>query len=1103
MKNVFFFILFTFYLNFTGFAKENPRFQFIKNNGQWENIVNYKCDVPGGSIHFADNQIAYTFYSQKDLEHIHDLKHEEKDVTNEKINCHAYKINFLGANKNPKTNGREKLPNYNNYFIGNDKNKWQGNVPLFSEISYQNLYNGIELKIYNSTSNLKYDFVVAKNANPNVIQMKYDGVLPLINSEGALLIKTSLNEIIENRPYCYQIIDGKKVEVASKYKLVNNVLSYEFPEGYNKNEVLIIDPSLVFSTYSGSTAMTFGWSACYDLNGNFYSGGECFGVGWPVTVGVFQTTFGGSIDASVNVYNTTGSALIYSTYLGGSSSDFPNSMICNTNNELILCGQTSSANFPTLAGAVQTVNAGGQDLYITHFNSTGTALIGSTYIGGSATDGVSNHEVNICNNGDIIVASITNSSNFPTTAGAFQTTFSGISDGIFLRINSTCTSLLFSSLLGGNSTDQVYSIKEKNNGNLIVCGSTSSSNFPTTAGAFHTASLGSQDGFVSIFNSSGSTLLNSTYIGTAGFDYAYRVQIDQNNGNIYICGSGATYPISPSVYNQPSGTIFVEILNPTLSSSILSTRFGDGSPTAFLLDVCGNVYVSTQGTGGPLTANAYQVGGGFWIGVMQPMFSGLLYGTDIGQAGDHIDGGSSRFDPQGIIYQSICTISTGVYSSVGSWSPVKQSGSWDVASVKFLFGYTSATSLFDILPNDSICLGDTVNFLDMSSSASLWDWDFGDGNTSSLQNPSHFYALPGQYTVRLIASNISALCNSADTSYKTINVFEIENPIINLKDTTVCGLGNSLQLQSNISNWQPSMTIDWQPSAGIISGSNTMNPTVNPNVSTTYTITVSNSIANLNCDKSVSKTISILVVDTNTFSLTPPNDAFCPGDSIFLQASGGVIYEWSPNTGITNNTQSTVTLKPNMSTTYSIKIIDKDGCFGIRTCNVTVHPEAVAEAGENQIIKYGESIELNASGGNIYTWTNDPTLSNLTIQNPVATPLTHTTYYVKVDNEFGCGSNDSVTIFVTNAMIPNAFTPNGDGKNDIFKFIVTNEYVTLENLSIYNRFGEKVFETNTPDYGWNGTYKGKNSDVGTYFYLLNYKIGKRKFTEKGDITLVR
>lgn len=1102
-------------------AKDNE-LSFIKNVNQWESPINYKADIPGGALFLTPTKMVYSFYKSADLERIHELKHKNKNVNQELVSFHAYDVNFVGANSNPTISALKQQTTYHNYFLGNDNQKWASHVPLFGNIQYTNIYNGINLSVYSKEQSIKYDFIVSPNANPYDIRLNFNGVKPQLKPNGDLFIKTSVNEITELAPYAYQTIQGKEVGVPCKFQLKNNELTYEFPNGYDKNYTLTIDPILVFSTYSGSTATTYGFSATYDALGSLYAGGECFSVGWPSTVGAFQLSYGGGVDAGLNKYTPNGSTLIYSTYYGGSASDLPNNLVVNSNNELIVCGSTSSSNLPVTAGCYDNTLGGSSDIYVAHFNNTGTALIGATYVGGSGIDGQNSFalspnygdanrgEVYVDANQDILCAVSTQSNNFPTTAGCFQNTFGGAQDGCIFKLNPTCTNLIYSTYLGGADNDACFAISVNSTNKIVVTGGTMSTNFPTTAGSLHPTNQGGTDGFAAILNNTMSTLDFSTYLGTAAFDHGFKLQLDGND-NVYICGqSDGAYPITPGMYTNANGGIFIDILNPTLSASLGSTIIGQAAgnlvPTAFLYDNCGNIYFSgfQAQPGLPLTANAHQTTpGGFWLCVLANTMTQLMYATYMGASGDHVDGGTSRFDPAGIIYQSVCTASANQYNSAGSWSPTNQAASWDVASFKFDFEATGVNANCILTPNtDSACTPASITFINNTTNATNYIWDFGDGSpTSTAVNPTHIYTSPGTFTVQLIAYNPNA-CVTSDTSYVDVHIFQIATPIILANDTTFCDPNALLILDASILNANNNMNISWQPSNGIISGGNTLNPLINPAVSMSYTIIVTDSVSPI-CKEVAQATINVTFGDTTKFKVHPIDTTVCEGERVYIVAEGGNKYTWSPNANIVDIHAPTAEIFVYNPITYSVLIEDAFGCKATRYTNLNVFPKTQVDAGQDEIIRYNETIQLNASGVNTYNWQNDPTLSALNIANPTGQPTAQTIYYVTGVDINGCLSKDSVTIYVTNGIIPNAFTPNGDGINDEFKFKKANPLLAFKSLRIYNRWGQEVFYSTFDDIGWNGEYKGTKCEVGSYYYLVEYAIGQRSFTEKGDISLLR
>jgi gliding motility-associated-like protein len=370
---------------------------FIENKGQWNAEAKFKAEIPDGALFLTDKGFVFNYASREDLDkldghHDPDHKHSNKEASAEVVHLHAYKVNFTGANAGIKYAYEDKRYAYHNYFFGSDKSKWAGNVGLYGKVTQQNIYNGIDAKIYSKGNSLKYDFVVSPGADISQIKLSFDGVTPVLRTDGSLYIKTSVNEITELAPYTYQVIDGREITVKCNYKLDKGVLTFECPEGYDKSQALIIDPVLVFATYSGGTGAGNGYyaySTTYDDDGNMYASSGAYQFGWPTTVGAYQTVFNGaqnsglSREVGINKYNATGSTLIYSTYYGGNSNEFPHALKVNNNGELVLIGSTNSINLPVTAGSYDNSLGGGSDIFVAHFNSTGTGLIGATYLGGN------------------------------------------------------------------------------------------------------------------------------------------------------------------------------------------------------------------------------------------------------------------------------------------------------------------------------------------------------------------------------------------------------------------------------------------------------------------------------------------------------------------------------------------------------------------------------------------------------------------------------------------------------------------------------------------------------------------------------------------------
>ncbi len=1098
---------------------------FIENRRQFPDQVLYKAFVPGGALFLTGKGFTYTYYNPADLERIHDKRHEGGDISQEPVHCHAYEVRFLGADEAALSQPEIKKSYHHNYFLGNDASRWAGDVALYGKVTRKQVYKGIDAVVYSKGGAVKYDFMVAAGADASAIRLQFDGVTPRLQKNGSLLLQTSVNTVTEQAPYAYQVIGGREVKVPCRYKVNSgSVVSFDLPSGYNKRYPLVIDPVLVFSTFSGSTAMTYGFSATYDTLGNLYAGGECFDIGWPVTTGAYLATYGGGVDAGINKYSSNGSTLLYSTYYGGNGQDLPTNMIVNRQGELVLCGSTSSSNLPVPTGCYDnTYNGGSADIFVARFNATGSTLLAATYIGGSGTEGqntgslspnygdASRGEVLTDSTGNIYIALSSASANFPVTASAYQGTIGGAQDGVICKFNAGLSSLLYSTFLGGSSDDACFSIVLNSAGEVVVCGGTLSSNFPTTSGSLHpTFQGGTTDGFVSILNLS-SGLVHSSFLGTNLYDHAFKVQIDPAN-DIYVCGQTAgNYPVSSGVYAITGGDIFIDKLAPDLGSSLLSTRLGNTSgtrfvPTAFLHDNCGNTYLCgfRAGNALPVTANAFQSlpVNGFWLGALSPGFTSLLYGTYIGTNGDHVDGGSSRFDPKGIIYHSVCTNSFSFPTTTGSWAPVKLNNTYDIASFKFNTDVSAIDAAFDLANNasDTGCAPYTLQFENLSTGSSSYLWDFGDGTAgSTLVEPTHTFEA-GAHLVKLVAYAPLG-CALSDTAQMLIYVKPGNKPRLDLKDTFIC-VADPLQLTAQVSNVSTAMGFHWEPVSAILSNPNMASVSVNPAASNVFTVYISNA-ATGECVDTAMGTVHIRVHDNTGMYALPTDTTICPGDTVLMRAYGGWRYTWSPAITIGDIHNAFTLAWPTVDRQYKVLIEGDSGCQIERAVNIKLVPPMQLDAGLDQDIKYGESTTIQASSNYPVSWTPASEVHPANGINPVVSPAHTTTYYITATTPEGCILSDSVTIHVTNAMLPNAFTPNGDGVNDFFQLLPFDERVKLREMSVYNRFGQRVFTTRNITDQWDGTYNGKPADLDTYFYYVEYKIGEKTYKLKGDVTLLR
>lgn len=1050
-------------------ASVNTDIEFVENLGQWDEIAKYKANVPNGAVFVTDAGFIYNFYSKEDMKRIRDIicNHDGKPVDEAalnsiKINHHAYKVNFIGANTNITYTSKNKQRHYSNYFLGNDQSKWKGNVGHYKGVQQANIYNGIDVELYSVNNNsIKYDLVVAPGANPAQIKFSYEGVSPILKEDGSLLVKTTVNEIIEQAPYTYQIINNDTVVVPTRYTLTKNVLGFEFPNGYDRNYPLVIDPNLVFATYGGSTGQDlYAFATTYDSYGNLYAGMWSYGAGLPVTTGAFQTTHaGGTNDVAINKFNALGTQLMYSTYLGGSGGDAPHAMRVNSLGELVVMGTTQSINFPVSTGAFQATNAGGVDLFITHFNETGTQLIGSTYLGTSGSEPsmylstfvattttgggyqTGQHlnpalELNFDNLNNIWIVTNTNSTSWPVTANSAQPSNGGGVDGVINVFNPQLSQLVYGTFLGGAGDDILQAIEIDSDGNAWVAGYTSSANFPVTSSVIGGTLNGGSDGFVTKINSGTGAIMTSTYVGTTGNQAITHLQIDRS-GDIYVLGrTSVDYPATPGAYTMTGNNkIFIQKMSGDLGQILASNQVASNTSlfaSAFVVDICKNVYVCVMGGNHgdlPMTQDAYQTSpGNFWFGAFDGSLSTLIFGSKFGTTSDHPHNGINRLDPSGIVYHSVCS-ATNTWNSLTTPAnvvfPTKHpslSGQ-ETLAFKFNFDKAGVNSDFEldrsVNPSDSGCAPFTVKFNNGSSQAVQYEWDFGDGNTSTLPGPVHTFTNPGIYNVRLVARNDTS-CVTHDTAYLTISVFEVRQPQLVLNDTILCTLENAIDIGVDILNPSvafPGNIIQWTPTNGIIGPSDVTNITVNPTIATTYNVMVKDSVLNV-CSRTSTGSVTISVFP-RTLEILTNDTAICEGQTIDIKAVGspGYDYHWSPALGVSDTNALEPTITGIQSGIYTLTASNPNCSDTTAMISIDVQKYPLVDIGAPSEICEYDTVELTSlvtpfRNDYNYAWTASSTLFNTTGASSGFIADTSTWAKLVVTSPAGCSGSDSVFVTV-------------------------------------------------------------------------------------------
>lgn len=1049
---------------------QHSHVEFKENKGQWQNHVLFKAKLPAGEIYLEQNKLTYQFYNEKDIVRIGDLHHgwiKNPQAADSIINLHAFEVQFLNA-LTPKTHAQQPCSDYENYFIGNDSTKWASDVKKYQNVTYQNLYSGIDLKLYSADDNgLKYDFIVAPNADASQIQLGYNGQNNIsINKEGQLIITTSVNTLIEQKPYAYQLINGKQKEVKCNFKLVGSTLSFDFPKGYNKTLPLIIDPALIFASYSGSTIDNWGFTSTFDEEGNLYGGGVAFGIGYPTTIGAYQMMFGGGnnlvswgtyyngVDVAISKFSPDGSTLVYSTYLGGSENEAPHSLVVNSNNELLIFGTTSSSNFPVTINAYDTSYNGGDylittlpsytngsDIFVSKLSTNGSTLLGSTYMGGTGLDGLNQGnplrynyadnfrgEIIADSNNFVYVASSTLSNDFPTTTGVFQPDSiigENNQNACIFKLSPDLSNLEWSTYFGGTKDDAAYSIQFDELGNLLFTGGTKSPDLPVSTTAFKPTLGGIMDGYITKITPDASTILACTYVGTDTLDQTFFVQLDTAN-NVFVVGQTlGNYPITPvGVYADSNSGQFLHKLAPNLDSTIFSTTFGTGSgkvdiaPSAFLVNECNYILVSGWGGitnrtnslatssttfGLPITPGAHQNttdGSDYYLAMFGEDANELMYATYFGgnSSNDHVDGGTSRFDKIGIVYQAVCASCGGSNISdfpttPGAWSNTDNSSNCNMGVFKLDLTRLKADA--DVYTTPYYCLGETIHFQNLSFGGITYFWDFGDGNTSISFEPTHVYDSAGTYQVMLVAlSDIS--CITMDTDY--VEVYVRPLPEFNIAPISGVCVGDSIQLEAS-----GSFSYTWFPNVSI-SDTTISNPVVSPSTSTTYFVAL-DTLCGID-------TISIFVeVYQPNFSIQP-DTIICKGQSVQISATGGAEYLWTPSFSLDNNTISNPIASPDTNTTYNVVITSTHQCVWDTFMTVFVDTAITfIEASDDVTICLGDTVQIDATLGDNYSWLPTESIKDPFTSSTQAFPQTTTTYIVSSSNSCST-AYDSLTVTV-------------------------------------------------------------------------------------------
>ncbi|HEX5410772.1 MAG TPA: SBBP repeat-containing protein [Terriglobia bacterium] len=519
------------------------------------------------------------------------------------------RLKLLGASQQARITASERLPGNTSYFLGNNPQSWRTNIPNYARVRYQQIYPGIDLAYYGRQGQLENDFLLAPGADPKLVRLGVEGATSVrLNASGDLVLAVREGEVYLRRPRAWQGTGANRREITVRYVLQagNNVGFAVGP--YDHHEQLVIDPVLSYSTYLGGSGGDGGFGIAVDTSGNAYVTGTTASANFPKTGG--QASLGGGKDIFVAKLNPSGTAFLYSVFLGGGNLDKATGIAIDSSGDAYLAGYTSSTDFPVTAGSYQQSNAGNTDAFLAKLDPTGATLSYSTYLGGGGID--FGRGVAVDASGDAFITGSTQSTNFPTER-PLQVGLDGGSDAFLAELDPTGAFLLYSTYLGGSGADEALAIALDGSGIPCVAGYTFSSNFPTQS-ALQSSLSGASDAFVAQINPAISTLVFSTYLGGSASESAQSLAID-SAGSIYVTGStsSSSYPVtsgaSQAAYGG-GGDSFVTKFAPGGAQMVYSTFLGGSGldqGNSIAVDSSGDAFVTgfTQSSDLPLT-NALQ-----------------------------------------------------------------------------------------------------------------------------------------------------------------------------------------------------------------------------------------------------------------------------------------------------------------------------------------------------------------------------------------------------------------------------------------------------------------------------------------------------------------
>ena len=745
---------------------------FIENRGQSPEEVEFVVKTSGQTVFFTPSEVVFSLSGGD--------------------NSSVVRLAFEGSEP-VAIAGEDPLSGKANFFIGNDSAGWETDIPTYGAIRYKDLYPGVDLVFKGREGYLKHELVVSPGADPAQIVMTYSGQDNLsLMEDGSVQLRTAAGNLTDSAPVCYQEIDGRRDMVEGGYRLVGeNKIGFEVGD-YDQSHSLVIDPALVYSTYLGGSSRDSGIGIAVDGSGNAYITGETDSTNFP-TKNPIQASYAGDYDAFIAKIDVDGSALVYSTYFGGSSYDFGYDIAVDGSGNAYITGETYSANFPT-KNPIQASYAGVRDAFVAKIDVDGSALVYSTYFGGSSYD--FGYDIAVDGSGNAYITGETDSTNFPTK-NPIQESMAGLRDAFVAKIDADGAALVYSTYLGGNSHDYGSGIAVDGSGNAYITGYTFSDDFPTK-NPIQESKAGDYDAFVAKIDADGSALVYSTYLGGSGSDHGSSIALD-GSGNAYIIGQtdSTNFPTKNPIQESMAGlrNAFVAKIDADGSALVYSTYLGGISydyGNGIAVDGSGNAYIIgyTTSDNFPIKDPIQESKVGDWdafVAKIDADGSALVYSTYLGGSsrdfgnGIAVDGSgnayitgetsSANFPTKDPIQASNAGIRDAFAAVIDSSDPISNSPpntpSVPLGSDTGLAGtaYSYSTSATD--PD-----GDQVKY--------TFDWGDGSTDTTGLvdscatASASHSWNDVGTYEVKVKATD----SKGASSGWSDTLTISITNPVI-------------------------------------------------------------------------------------------------------------------------------------------------------------------------------------------------------------------------------------------------------------------------------------------------------------------------------------